>query len=235
MKSKNCPWGFSWSHAQFVRSTRFHVLLSSTFICSAVVMSCQSTSLVIVGYRKEYLWQTSLATAVNMCACLCSSSVPWSKAGSLALLNACRSQREWRFHSYRPGTLSLGVLKRRVGGTLLPCSRTCLWLPDWGGLCGSQKFVNCDRFLWSHCKTTIVDGYQVCLQQVIRSSVWDSVKSLFKLYKFINDSIWICLKVWKNFNMYSEVHFNLSTFSSAVFIIKLFFEEQSLLSVKWYS
>lgn len=202
--------------------------LQPLFFCSAEETSCQSTSLVIVGYRKEYLWQASLATAVNMCACLCSSSVPWSKAGSPALLPGCRSQREWRFNSYRPGTLFSGVLKRRVGGTLLPCSRTCLWLPDWGGLCGSQKFVNYDSFLRSHCKTTIVDGYQVGLQQAIRSSIWGSVKTLFELYGFVNDSIWSSLKVCRNFNKYSEVHFNLDPLSSAVFIIKLFFADSSL-------
>lgn len=32
MKSKNGPWGFSWAHAQFVHSTTFRVLLSSTFV-----------------------------------------------------------------------------------------------------------------------------------------------------------------------------------------------------------
>lgn len=204
--------------------------LQPLFFCSAEETSCQSTSLVIVGYRKEYLWQASLATAVNMCACLCSSSVLWSKAGSPALLPGCRSQREWRFNSYRPGTLFSGVLKRRVGGTLLPCSCTCLWLPDWGGLCGSQKFVICDSFLrrGGHCKTTIVDGYQVGLQQAIRSSIWGNVKTLFELYGFVNDSIWSSLKVCRNFNKYSEVHFNLDPLTSAVFIIKLFFEDSSL-------
>lgn len=62
--------------------------------CLLLCRGCQSTSRVIVGFRKGHLWQPLFAV------CLCSSSVLWSKAGSSSMW----VQKSTRMAAYRPST-----------------------------------------------------------------------------------------------------------------------------------